>query len=491
MQTRQNAKMKPNVATCEPDFKFSRHTFVLSDIHLTTAQPANPKDPLWKKFKQKEFFIDPAFEVFLKKVQTMTSDESAELILAGDIFDFDGVVELPQKKRFRTTWLERRRGLNTEERKSLFKIKLIIEHHPVFFRALSEFIHKKNKVVFIIGNHDLELHWKSVQRTILRALKLSKNEERYVRFNNWFYISNKDTLIEHGNQHEINNNCQNPINPRIRGHRKDRIRLPFGSIANRCMLNGMGYFNPHSDRTYIMSAREYLVFLFKHVGRKEPLLIWTWLWGAVVTLFLTLRESILPEVKNPLTVEDQVEEIAQHANATPRMVRELKELHAPPIITDPLGIARELWLDRVFIILIALFLGYQLLNLLNVVWKVSYWWTFGPAFLIMLPFLIFYFPTFKSRVIVDMKYYAKSVKLAAHITKVKRVIFGHTHEFKHTNLDGVEYLNSGTWSPAFDDFACTRPSCPKTFIWIRPEDEKTSRVANVYEWRGNEMHLLC
>jgi UDP-2,3-diacylglucosamine pyrophosphatase LpxH len=330
-----------------------------------------------------------------------------------------------------------------------------------------------------------------VQQTVLRALNAQDLLERQVRFNNWFYLSNGDTLIEHGNQHDSHSNCQNPINPKIRGLRKERIRLPFGCHANRCMLNGMGYFNPHSERNYIMTAPQYAKFLFKHVLRKEPLLLWTWFWGATVTLFMTLKEGVALEVKDPFAVEDQVEEIARKANATPRMVRELKEIHAPPAVLDPLGVARELWLDRAFIVMGVAAAGLWSLSMLNIVWAVSYWWWFIVSTLLLLPFFLFYFRSIKSKIIVDVKYYEKAVKFGARITRVKRVIFGHTHEFVHANFDGVEYLNSGTWSPSFEDVECTKPTCGKTFVWIRPESGKDGRVANVYEWRSNDMTLLC
>lgn len=475
----------------EPDlFSKAKHTFIVSDIHVTTAEPVHPRDPLWRRFKQKDFFVDDAFEIFLNKIQQEAGGEPVELILAGDIFDFDGVTQHPKKQRFSVTWLELKRGLNAEERKSRFKIRAIVDDHPVFFRALGDFIRKGNRAVFIIGNHDLELHWISVQREIMKAMSLTAEEEQRVRFNNWFYISNGDTLVEHGNQHDSHSNCQNPINPRIRGLRKERIRLPFGCHANRNMMNGMGYFNPHSDRSYIMTAREYVRFIFKHVIRKEPLLIWTWFWGAVVTLGMTIRDGLALEVKDPLAYEDQVEEIARKANATPRMVRLLREVHAPPSVMDPIGVMRELWLDRAFTLLFIFLVAFQILNFLNFVWKVSYWWTV-PVFFLFMPFFIFFFRSVKSRIIVDVKYYEKAVKLGSKITGVKRVIFGHTHEFVHTNFDGIEYLNSGTWSPAFSDVECTKVMYPKTFVWIKPGPEGTERVANVYEWRGAEMVLLC
>ena len=470
-------------------------TFIISDIHLSTHGPVHPKDPLWKKFKQKDFFIDNKFKVFIEEeiLPKGSLENPLELILAGDIFDFDSVTQLPKSKRFLSSWLERRRGLHPEERKSRFKLHLIINDHPIFFQALEKFIKAGHKAVFIIGNHDMELHWDSVQKLIVKTMNLNEEEAKRVIFNNWFYISNGDTLIEHGNQHDSHSNCQNPVNPRIQGLRKQRIRIPFGCWANRMMMNGMGYFNPHSDRSYIMTTTQYIKFAFQHLLRREPLLLWTWFWGAIVTLFMTFKDGFAQEVKDPLTIDDQIEDIAKKANATPRIVRTLKEVHCPPTVFDPLGVLRELWLDRALLIFCGIFVAYQILVFFNFIWKISYWWMFL-VLGVFFPFFIFYFRSIKSKVIVDVKYYEKVVKLIAKICKVDRVVFGHTHEFVHTNFDSVEYLNSGTWSPAFDDVECTKPSCPKTYVWIRPshDPEVKGRVANVFEWtEDNEPRLLC
>jgi hypothetical protein len=50
-----------------------------------------------------------------------------ELILAGDTFDFDTIVAIPEPAPFPVSWLERMRGLNAEEPKSTWKMRRILE----------------------------------------------------------------------------------------------------------------------------------------------------------------------------------------------------------------------------------------------------------------------------------------------------------------------------------------------------------------------------
>jgi UDP-2,3-diacylglucosamine pyrophosphatase LpxH len=181
-------------------FKKVTHTAIISDLHLCEAQEVNPKYPLWKKFKTRQFFFDDVFANFLEEIQTKAEGKPVELILNGDIFDFDGVMTLPEKPNFKISALEKSRGLFPRPERSCFKIKVILQHHEAFVKALSTFVRKGNYVVMVMGNHDLELHFPEVQAEIRHSLKLEDEQQERVRFVEWFYISNQDTLVEHGNQ---------------------------------------------------------------------------------------------------------------------------------------------------------------------------------------------------------------------------------------------------------------------------------------------------
>lgn len=142
----------PSRAPHSAAFDGAAHTVVLSDVHLCEAEPVDPKRPLWKKFKQRELFIDPCFARFLDYIQTVT-EGPIELVFNGDLFDFDSVTALPEEPKFPVSWLERRRGLHPEERKSLWKIRLVLRDHHVWFDALRAFLLAGNRLVFVIGNH--------------------------------------------------------------------------------------------------------------------------------------------------------------------------------------------------------------------------------------------------------------------------------------------------------------------------------------------------
>lgn len=471
-----------------PDFKSSSHTAIISDLHLCEAEPENPKFPLWKKFKTRQFFYDDVFENFLKHCEEKSQGAAVELVLNGDIFDFDSVLNLPQEPVFHVSWIERHRGLYPREERSRYKIEVILKDHAEFVRALREFIVRGNRVVFVMGNHDLELHYPEVQEEILRHLRLPEHKKQQVRFVEWFYISNQDTLIEHGNQYDPYCMCEDPVNPYVRGYNYVSLKLPFGNLACRYIMNGMGFFNPHVDSNYIMTLPQYIRFFFKYVAKAQPGLILTWFWGSVATLVHTFFDRLSAPIRNPLKIEDRVASIAERANAEPRMVRELKELFAAPAASNPILLMRELWLDRAFIIFVAFFLIFQLMAFVRSVYEISFFWAFIPLFL-LLPFFLFYSKSITSLVSGYKEPDDRTLAMASAITKAQRIVFGHTHHARHEIIGSVEHLNSGCWSPAFLDVECTMPLDQKTFVWISPT-ESGSRQAELFKYVDGKSELL-
>jgi UDP-2,3-diacylglucosamine pyrophosphatase LpxH len=474
----------------ERRFLKSNHTIIVSDIHLADAEPPHPENPLWKRYKRPKHFIDKVFSEFMDR---MLEDipSGSELVLNGDIFDFDSVMAIPKNTLFPVSWLEKKRGLFAEELKSTFKIKVIMEDHPVWVSAIRRFLEAGNRVIFVIGNHDMELHWPGVQAEILKQLALPEAFKKSVIFSDWFYVSNKDTLIEHGNQYDAYTLCSNPIHPFIKKRSKVFVRLPFGNLANRFLTNGMGLLNPHLDVNFIKSSfLDYLVYFFRDVVRTQPLLGWSWLWGSMVTLINSIQEGFLPAIKDPLAVENRVNRIAKNANSTPRVVRSLRELHVHPVYFNPFQILRELWLDRALFFVLIVFGSFQLFSFLKVFANVSIGWFLFPV-VGLLPVFYFYARSVTSEVLKMERNVMKHVPLSAQIAHVQRVVHGHTHKPRHLRLEGVEFLNSGTWSPAYLDVECTKPVGRKCFVWIRPVEGQEGREAGLYEWLDSQCQKIA
>lgn len=490
----QPAKGQPNRAADEGSERTPRaHTLVVSDLHLTEAEPDHPSRPLWKRYKRGEFFIDDNFAAWLAKMRTEIerSDSTchdAELVLAGDIFDFDAVMALPASPPFPVRLLERLRGLDPEESKSRFKIKVILADHPRWCAALREFVCAGGKLVFVIGNHDLELHWPAVQAEVIAALDLPETLQASVRFTEWFYIAG-DTLVEHGNQYDAYCVASDPVCPYIDKAGTHHLRLPFGNLAARFMVNGMGLFNPHVESSFLMSFREYVVFFFRYMLRVQPMLAWAWLWGAMVTLVRLISEGLRPAVRFPTEFASRLDGIAERANASASVVLALRQLHVHSAAYSPLKIMRELWLDRALLVLGLLYLSLQLVLLVNAFVPVNLMWMLVPLTLLM-PAIVFYSRSIQTDVYDAQLVAFQRIPVAAEIAGVARVIHGHTHKALHITIQDIEHLNPGTWSPAFTDPECTEEAGRKCFVWLQPSATSGSRSAALYAWSEGDLQLL-
>lgn len=463
-----------------------KYTAIISDLHLCDAEPVNVRFPLWKKFKTKEFFFDDIFANFLKKIDKEAEGYKIELVLNGDIFDFDSVMSIPEYPTYRISWLEKIRGMKPLPEKSLHKIKQIIKDHPIWFSALREFLQKGHAVVFVIGNHDLELHFENVQEEILKSLEIPLEFQNSVRFVEWFYISENDTLIEHGNQYDPYCVCEDPVNPFVFGYNNKTIKLPFGNLACRYLINGMGFFNPHVDSNYIMSLKEYVRFFVKYIILAQPFLMFTWFFGSLLTLWYSFLDNFADVMKNPLAVEDRYTYMSRKSNTTPRVVREMKELFVSPARNNPLLIAKELWLDRVFLLMGSFIFAFLIMGLVKQIFNVSLFWFFIPLS-ILIPFFIFYSKSIISNVSKYKEPDERIMTTAAAITGVNRIVYGHTHHARHEYIGVVEHLNSGCWSPAFLDVECTKPIDKKTFVWIYPCENEDIRKASLKIFEDNSI----
>jgi UDP-2,3-diacylglucosamine pyrophosphatase LpxH len=358
-----------------------------------------------------------------------------------------------------------------------------LQEHKPFVDALRKFILNGHKVVIIPGNHDVELHFPDVQNYIYEVLALPEEHKKNLVFTNWFYISNKDTLIEHGHQQDPYCICENPLNPFLLDYNELSVRLPFGNVACRYMMNGLGLFNPHVEKNYIMSVPEYIRFFLKYLVKAQPLIIWTWLWGSVATLWHVTVDRFATSYKGEVSQEALVNAAAVNSQATPAMVRQLQELFVTPANSNPILIAKELWLDRLFLISFGFFVIYYIVSTLKQLAGISALWVLLPLALFV-PFFLFYARSVTSLVSQYKEPSEALLAKQAEVTQVKRVVYGHTHISRHEYYGFVEHINSGTWSPAFTDVECTETFERNNYVWIAPSVENPQiRKAHLLQFK--------
>lgn len=171
---------------------------VISDLHLGAgrAQEGN---------RLEDFDQDAAWAELLEDLAAESQRRRApvELILAGDLFEFLQVPALSPGEAF-----DPQRNYPAElyapsdSASSLRKMQLIIEGHPRFFEALAAFMSlaPERKVSIIKGNHDVNLHWESVQEAVRAAVGAQGERHHCLTFVERA-ISREGIYVEHGNQY--------------------------------------------------------------------------------------------------------------------------------------------------------------------------------------------------------------------------------------------------------------------------------------------------
>ncbi len=461
-------------------------TAVLSDLHISDAEPVDPRRPGWRQYKQAGLQNDVRIAAVLDHLRELSAGQPVELVLGGDTFDFDTVIAFPEPAPFPVSWLERKRGLDSEAPKSLWKLERILDFHPGLVAALRKWIEDGHTLAFIIGNHDLDLHWPAVRARLFETLAPGGSDR--LTLCEWFRVCGGDTLVVHGNQLDAYCVCQDPLHPFIDVGGRVRVRSPFGNTAGKLMLNGMGYFNPHVEASFIRSFPDYLRFFFRYIIRGQPLLGISWFWSSIVTLWVSLDEGFRPAARDLDEFGARVEDVARRAQTRPPVAIALREVAVHSAVFQPWRVARELWLDRAFLLLGLVAVAFY--SMLTLHWvSGAHTWTAVVFFLAFLPFYVAYARSCRSEVAGTEGALKQRVGQLAKIAAVKRVVVGHTHRASARDVDGVVYMNTGHWSPAFNDVECLQPVGLNGFAWIRP-GAAGARAAELRIWRGGTSEVV-
>ena len=231
---------------------------VVGDLHLGEG-PA----PVHGRVSGEHFFHDREFASWLHRLNVGAARRARrlELVLNGDAFDFLRVIRLPDTLRAVAAWrlllraarvrcapdrlhaaargrysfTERTFGFGSDEPGAIWKLGVIAAAHPAVLGALAAWCRAGHSLVIVRGNHDPEWAWPGVRRALLALLRRAGAaglRAGQVRFRSRVH-RRANVHIEHG--HVVNWLTRPERNPRGAG--PARLRLPFGSLISRYVLN--------------------------------------------------------------------------------------------------------------------------------------------------------------------------------------------------------------------------------------------------------------
>lgn len=430
------------------------------------------------RYRQEPFSPDRELAEMLDRLRQKVRGDALTLVLNGDVFDLDAPRVVGQKSVFH--------DLPRTAEHAVPSLRAILDDHPIFLDALGRVLAEGHAIVFVSGNHDVQLTLPQV-RDLLRArlteatlaaqAEASHAEPRAaiegrITFRAWFHRTADGILIEHGNQYDPYCSFRYPMAPFGRDPRE--IQPTMGSLSARNLVGRMGYFNPHVDSSFMLSTLGYLAHWVRYYLFSRRSLAFAWVTGAART-FLKLLHVRDPETRarRRANVTASVRETGVPWKKVARHAR----LFARPA-EDRLGlVARELWIDRAA--------GLAATLLIGAVWLLL---AEGPLAVgaAIVPALFVGYELVIPKIPLDENWRAvqRAARRVARVHHASAVVFGHTHHAEGAWERGVFFGNTGSWSAAFRDLECTQPVCDeRPVVWLRSDGPGSQLSGGLYTWK--------
>jgi UDP-2,3-diacylglucosamine pyrophosphatase LpxH len=440
-----------SIHSMPPPTAATHRYLVVSDFHLTSGRDAVTGQ--WSTTE--DFFWDAEFADFLNHY---ADGIPTTLIFNGDLFDFMQVLDMPdsaERTAFDITREEitGKHNLLCTERVAKFQVARMLTGHTMLFEALASFVGQGHEVVFLKGNHDVQLFWPAVQQRIIAILQTMCAKKRLpflparVQFLPWCYYIPGFLFIEHGNQYESTTAFQNflrPLHPRDLPNGRRQLDLDVSGYLVRYITNTVEPVDPLADNVRPLSR------FYAHLWKKHPLVAARAFASATVFLCMAFRKRRL---WNKDEIRKRYAEICRQNAAA---MNEDAHRCSPDSSVEGARIAamfqrirtrlhqRTAWERRV-----GLFLRKRSNYLPN--------------------------PSRMLR--------ARAERLAP-IVGTSFIIFGHSHCADTTQVNhGTTYFNTGTWIPTFTE---ATPDVPDQlqFTFVRLENGR----GQLYRWNPSQ-HL--
>jgi UDP-2,3-diacylglucosamine pyrophosphatase LpxH len=455
-----------------------RHTVVISDIHFSETEPSSG---LWMRYRQKAFSPDGELAAMISALLDRVRGEELTLVLNGDIFDLDAPRVVGQKSEFH--------DLPRDADHAVPALAGILNDCPCFVRALGRVLSEGHALVLVAGNHDIAMTLPEARDLVaarildaavrIRAESGLKTDTRQYRalaakldFRSWFFLTCEGILIEHGHQYDPYCSYRYPMAPHGRIPRE--IQPTMGSLGARLLVARLGYINPHTDSSVSLSRFEYMAHWARYYLFSRTSIAAIWAYGTARTIGCLLwRRHPESFARRRADIRASVRETGLSRRAIARHAR----LFATPAEDTLWLVLRELWIDRVLLLLFGTALGAVLSSLGLHRWH----WGVILGFLLLAAYERL-FP--KPPLHQSWRRISLVARKIAEIHGARAVVFGHTHHPEGRWEDGCFFGNTGTWSAMFRDIACTGvPAGDKPLVWLTTDDAG-SIEGGLMAWSG-------
>jgi len=484
-----------------------RDLVVVSDLHL--GRGFNPETKHWHRLEA--FFHDDDFHAFCEWLCRDASGRGAALalVLNGDALDLLRIE--PDQPPEGASGLERRFGPAVTAAVATRMVRDILRGHAAFVDALATVLAAGHEVVFLPGNHDLELQWAPVQEEVRRAVAARLDARgapaavlERLRFEPWFFHEPGRIWIEHGCQYDPENAFRFPLRRRM-ADAPEAVTLaerdmPFGNFFQKYLYNAFGSI------TFIVPSTRanYRYFRFLLVNRPALLVSVARSHGRFLVQLLR-RLARAPAVAWQREAEqDHAAELAEIAERSGlgSQLREIDDLKfvgadaaraASGLLRQGAKLAAGIALVTIGAMLVWT-AAWRALDTLMVGfgWKalmsLALYLAFGAAGLAALIASALRVPPGEPL----LRPLATAAQRIASLVDVPLVTFGHSHEEVVSRIPRPDgngwYFNTGTWTAVFThDVLIPRERVQYTFLRVR------GREGELLQWspgRGHPMPVV-
>jgi UDP-2,3-diacylglucosamine pyrophosphatase LpxH len=370
------------------------------------------------------------------------------LLLNGDVFDFDVVSAVPDHPPWPVSRSERKRGLEATAAKSVWKLQRVLADHPGFLDTLARFVGQGHRVVYILGNHDRELHFPEVQETLCDALARAAAAQGTVfsrerlRFEPWFYYVPAEIYAEHGHQYDYYTSFRYPLWPVVKSRGQTVLALPMGNLSNRYLVTRMGYFNPYAS-DFILNLFSYVMHWLRYYAFSRRSLFFPWFFGSLAVILRLLRMKRRLRQTPPQHLE-RLARLAEEYGLELAEVKALGRLQEPPITQKWFRIFRELWIDRIVMALVMTG-GTIALALVPIPLWIK---LMVPLSSFPLIYFIYEWAVRDESIFRIEKELPDRARAVSRVLPAAVVTFGHTHVPRMVPLSReTTFVDTGTWAP--------------------------------------------
>jgi predicted phosphodiesterase len=427
----------------------TRAYFVVSDLHLCDIEEHSDG---WKAYKSARFVFDGQLDEAVAEFLAAHRDaEECVVVLNGDILDFDLVTAAPADPApWPVSRAERRRGMDATDAKSEWKLRRILADHPAFVATLARVLAAGHRIVYVMGNHDRELHFDAVQRAFAQVVRDRADDleidydAALLTFEAWFYYVPGEIYVEHGQQYDYYTSFRYLLAPTIPGRASPTLALPMGNLSNRELMSEMGFFNPHAS-DYILNVYRYILHWFRHYAFSRRSIATRWLVGSFVVMLQLLRTKGALQ-RNPPDHATAIDAYARRVGQPAATLQQLDALKRLPITTRWYRVVREFWIDRT--IVAGLMTGGTVALALS---PIPLWIKLMvPLSSFPLLFLIYEWFAHGETVFSAEHDAERHARAIAELMPAPVVTFGHSHTPVAVPLGaGVTYVNTGTLAPVW------------------------------------------